>query len=81
SNYNADKGCFFITDSATPAFSAYPISIPIDKAAEFKEQMLKDGRLQEALKTAKYTVRHDRLHLSEIVFTLEDGTTYSFNIQ
>lgn len=81
SNYNADKGCFFITDSATPAFSAYPISIPIDKAAEFKEQMLKDGRLQEALKTAKYTVRHDRLYLSEIVFTLEDGTTYQIKTQ
>lgn len=77
SAYNADKGCFFITDSATPAFGAYELYVPIDKAAAFKEEMLKDDKLQEAIKTAKYKVYLDRNYISEMTFTLEDGTAYT----
>ena len=77
SSYNADKGCFFITDSATPAFGAYELDVPIDKAAAFKEEMLKDDKLQEAIKTAKYKVYLDRVYISEMTFTLEDGTAYT----
>lgn len=76
SAYNADKGCFYITDSATPAFRAYPLQIPLEKAAAFKKEMTAEGKLQEVLKTARYKVYNDRLHLAEMTFSLEDGTTY-----
>jgi len=81
SAYDADKGCFMLTDSATPAFSAYSLYIPIEDAARFKEQIVTGGKLQDALSTAQYTVVYDRLFLSDIVFTLDDGTMYHLNKQ
>lgn len=81
SAYDADKGCFMLTDSATSAFSAYSLYIPIEDAARFKEQIVTGGKLQDALSTAQYTVVYDRLYLSDIVFTLDDGTTYHLNKQ
>ena len=81
SNYNADEGCFMLTDSATSAFGAYPLYIPIKDAARFKEQIVGGGKLQEAQSTAEYTVVYDRLYLSDIVFTLNDGTKYHLKRQ
>lgn len=76
SSYNADQGCFLVTDSATPAFSAYSLYIPLEEAAAFKVDMMQEGKLQEVLKTAKYKVYNDRIYLSEMTFTLDNGTTY-----
>ena len=38
--------------------------------------MMQEGKLQEVLKTAKYKVYNDRIYLSEMTFTLDNGTTY-----
>lgn len=81
SAYNADTERFQLTDSATPAFPSYLLHIPLEKAAAFKEEMTKEGKLDEAAKTAVYKVKDDRLWLEDMVFTLEDGSTYHLKLQ
>lgn len=81
SAYNADTERFVLTDSATPAFPSYLLHIPLEKAAAFKEEMTKEGKLDEAAKTAVYKVKDDRLWLEDMVFTLEDGSTYHLKLQ
>ena len=75
SDYDADNGCFYLSNTATPHHNPYILYVPLDKARQFKEEF--PAMSKTALEGARYVVNMDTLCIGRMEFTLSDGTTYS----
>lgn len=79
SEYDADKGCFTINDTATPRHNPYTLYVPLDKARQFKEEFASMGKA--AMDSAQYVVNMDTLAIGRMDFTMSDGSTFSIITQ
>ena len=79
SDYDADKGCFTINNTATPRHNPYTLYVPRDKARQFKEEF--PAMSKAALDGAQYVVDMDTMAVGRMDFTMSDGSTFSIITQ
>jgi len=74
SAYDADKECFYVSDSATPHHNPYMVRVPVSEAPRFKEEF--PSISAKAMEGAAYTVIMDTMAVEKMGFTTSDGNFY-----